>query len=124
ELIEERRATGSTDDLIGVLTNAFDAGELARPGEESGDGELNHDELLMFLTLLVVAGNETTRNALTGGMIAFSRFPDQYEKLLADPSLGDLAVEEIVRYVSPVMSFMRTVTQDHTYKGVDLRAGD
>jgi len=125
ELIEERRATGSTDDLIGVLTNAFDAGELARPGEGSGgDGELNRDELLMFLTLLVVAGNETTRNALTGGMIAFSRFPDQYEKLLADPSLGDLAVEEIVRYVSPVMSFMRTVTQDHTYKGVDLRAGD
>jgi len=125
ELIEARRADGSTDDIIGILTQAYDDGALARPdGAVADDGELTHDELIMFLILLVVAGNETTRNALSGGLIAFSRFPDQHAKLLADPELMDLAVDEIVRYVSPVMSFMRTVTVDHTYQGVDLKAGD
>jgi cytochrome P450 family 142 subfamily A polypeptide 1 len=128
ELIEQRRADGSTDDIIGILTQAFDEGALARDGRDAAgstvDGELTHDELIMFLILLVVAGNETTRNALTGGLVAFSRFPDQHRRLLDDPALIDLAVDEIVRYVSPVMSFMRTVTEDHTYQGVDLAAGD
>src|SRR5262245_46068193 len=129
ELIEQRRADGSTDDIIGILTHAFDEGALARDGDGgarggAGNEELTHDELIMFLILLVVAGNETTRNALSGGLVAFSRFPDQHAKLLARPELMDLAVEEIVRYVSPVMSFMRTVTSDHTYQGVDLAAGD
>ncbi len=127
ELIEKRRADGSTDDIIGILTNAYDQGELERPDgalQATGDDELSSDDLLMFLTLLVVAGNETTRNALTGGLIAFTRFPDERRKLLDRPELIDLAVEEIARYVSPVLSFMRTVTDDHTYKGVDLKAGD
>jgi cytochrome P450 family 142 subfamily A polypeptide 1 len=129
ELIEQRRADGSTDDIIGILTQAFDEGALARDdagGARGGVGneELTHDELIMFLILLVVAGNETTRNALSGGLVAFSRFPEQHAKLLAHPDLMDLAVDEIVRYVSPVMSFMRTVTTDHTYGGVDLRAGE
>ncbi len=77
----------------------------------------------MFLTLLVVAGNETTRNALTGGLLAFSLFPEQKEKLLANPELIDCAVDEIVRYVSPVISFNRTVTESHDYKGHRLEAG-
>jgi cholest-4-en-3-one 26-monooxygenase len=127
ELIEQRRADGSTGDIIGILTAAFDQGALAREdagGAGGGNDELTHDELIMFLILLVVAGNETTRNALSGGLVAFSRFPDQHRKLLDHPELIDLAVEEIVRYVSPVMSFMRTVSEDHTYQGVDLRAGD
>ena len=123
ELIEQRRADGTTDDIIGILTQAFDEGALSQGGGGAGD-ELTHDELIMFLILLVVAGNETTRNALSGGLVAFTRFPDQHRKLLDDPSLIDLAVDEIVRYVSPVMSFMRTVTEDHAYQGVDLRAGD
>ena len=77
----------------------------------------------MFLTLLVVAGNETTRNALTGGLVAFSRFPDQKDRLLAEPELIDTAVDEIVRYVSPVMSFCRTVTETHEYQGTRLEQG-
>jgi cytochrome P450 len=85
---------------------------------------MTSDELIMFLILLVVAGNETTRNALAGGLVAFTRFPEQRRKLLEHPELMDLAVDEIVRYVSPVMSFMRTVTEDHTYQGVDFEAGD
>jgi cytochrome P450 len=129
DLIEQRRRDGSRDDIIGVLTHAFDEGALAQAGDGSfaGDvdvGELSHDELIMFLILLVVAGNETTRNALSGGLVAFSRFPDQHRRLLESPDLIHLAVDEIVRYVSPVMSFMRTVTRDHTYRGVDLVAGD
>jgi cytochrome P450 len=123
ELIEQRRIDGTTDDIIGILTQAFDGGALSHGGGGTED-QLSHDELIMFLILLVVAGNETTRNALSGGLVAFTRFPDQHRKLLDDPGLIDLAVDEIVRYVSPVMSFMRTVAEDHTYQGVDLRAGD
>ena len=103
-------APTETDDIISILTNAEDSG-------------LTSDELLMFLTLLVVAGNETTRNALTGGLVAFSRFPDQKDRLLAEPELIDTAVDEIVRFVSPVMSFCRTVTETHEYQGARLEQG-
>ena len=128
QLIEARR-DATTDDIIGILTRAFDEGALAREdagGAQGGAGndELTNDELLMFLTLLVVAGNETTRNALSGGLLAFSRFPEQRERLLAEPELIDSAVEEILRYVTPVLSFSRTVTEDHELHGQQLRAGD
>jgi cholest-4-en-3-one 26-monooxygenase len=130
DLVEERRRDGSTEDIIGILTQAYDEGALtsddssAPHGEVDADGEMTSDELLMFLILLVVAGNETTRNAISGGLRAFTLFPEERDKLLANPDLIDLAVDEIVRFVSPVMSFMRTVTEDHTYKGVDFRAGE
>ena len=135
ELIEERRASpGTHDDLIGILTQAFDDGALARDDlggasaesvltAESIGGALTDDELIMFLVLIVVAGNETTRNALTGGLVAFSQFPEQKRRVIEDPSLWDTAVDELIRFVSPVLSFSRTVTQDHTYGGVDLKAG-
>jgi cytochrome P450 family 142 subfamily A polypeptide 1 len=127
ELIEERRGRGDLEDLISILTNAQDEGALGLGGMAEGQevvaGELTSDELFMFLTLLIVAGNETTRNALTGGLLAFSMFPEEKAKLLADPELIDTAVDEIVRYVSPVMSFSRTVTEDHEYKGHQLLAG-
>jgi cytochrome P450 len=85
---------------------------------------MTSDELLMFLFLLLGAGNETTRNAISGGLRAFTLFPDERDKLIGNPELIDLAVDEIVRYVSPVLTFMRTVTEDHTYQGIDLKAGD
>ncbi|HVX16467.1 MAG TPA: cytochrome P450 [Acidimicrobiales bacterium] len=130
--IDERRRTGRTDDIIGILTNAFDDGELGRGGMPSVADEatatavspLSNDDLLMFLTLLVVAGNETTRNALSGGLHALSRFPDQRARLVAEPELMETAVDEIVRFVSPVLSFNRTLTRDHVYKGVQLCEGD
>jgi cholest-4-en-3-one 26-monooxygenase len=129
QLVDERRGRHDLDDLISILTNAKDSGELTQGGMAADlqpveDGGLSSDELFMFLTLLVVAGNETTRNALTGGMLAFSLFPDQKEKLLANPDLIDLAVDEIVRYVTPVMTFNRTVTETHEYKGRTLKEGD
>ena len=131
ELIAERRADPhAKDDIISTLTRAFDEGELTPQERASSDtvaglsSGLTDDELIMFLVLIVVAGNETTRNALTGGLLAFSQFPDQKQRVIDDPSLWDTAVDEIVRYVSPVMTFSRTLTQDHTYKGVDFKAGD
>ena len=128
-LIVERRAE-STDDIIGILTRAFDDGGLEKDhksGERraSGEGALEDDELLMFLTLLLVAGNETTRNAISGGLIALSRFPDQRQRLLDAPSLlMDTAVDEIIRWTTPVMSFMRTCTEAHELHGQRIEVGD
>lgn len=117
QLIAERRADpGTKGDIIATLTHAFDDGAL---GEGLSDGDL-----LMFLVLLVVAGNETTRNALSGGLLAFSEFPDEKRRVIEDPSLWETAVDELLRYVSPVLNFSRTITEDHTYQGVDLRAGE
>jgi cytochrome P450 family 142 subfamily A polypeptide 1 len=139
-LIAERRAVPTGDDLIGLLTQAFDNGDLtkehkAMPGvsEErlaellAERSQLTDDELLAFLTILLVAGNETTRNAISGGLLALSLFPEQ-KRLLAeradDAEFVERAVEELLRYVSPVLGFIRTVTEDHVYKGTELRAGD
>ena len=137
ELIAERRANPTSDDLIGILTQAFDAGQLDKPeghkplqgvDEPVTDGrQLDDEELLAFLTVLLVAGNETTRNALSGGMLALSRFPDEKQRMvehLHDDAFMDLAVDELIRYVSPVLSFIRTVTEDHEYKGHQLSEGD
>ena len=126
ELINERRLIPK-DDLISTLTSALDAGDLAKldlgavtAKTVSDNTALDDYELLMFLVLLVVAGNETTRNALSGGLLAFSRFPEERDRLIADPSLMETAVDEIVRYVSPVMSFCRTATEDHEFHGEQI----
>ena len=124
ELIEKRRQDGSTDDIIGILTHAYDEGELLQGGGGEPGSGMDSNELMMFLILLVVAGNETTRNALSGGLRALSQFPEERDRLAAHPEMSDLAVDEIIRFVSPVLSFIRTVTEDHTYQGVDLKAGE
>jgi cytochrome P450 len=80
-------------------------------------------ELLSYYLLLVAAGNETTRNAMTGGMLALLRNPGEWEKLRRDPGLLDPAVEEIVRWTSPVIQFCRTPTRDYELRGQTLRAG-
>jgi cholest-4-en-3-one 26-monooxygenase len=131
-MMEERRAHPQ-DDFISVLLSASESGEISfqkdafhqqvETGELSNDA-LGSDELLMFLVLLLVAGNETTRNALSGGMEAFSQFPDERTKLANDLSLVNSATEEILRYVSPVISFSRTVTADTMLRGRALKEGD
>jgi methyl-branched lipid omega-hydroxylase len=90
------------------------------------DGEqLTTAELASFFVLLVVAGNETTRNALSHALMLFTEFPEQRALLLADLEgrIGG-AVEEIVRYASPVMFMRRTVTRDYTMNGQDYLEGD
>ena len=127
-LLEERRAN-PRDDLISVLLSSADAGELSFDDSVIATGQANFaglgaDELLGFLVLLLVAGNETTRNGLSGGMLALSRNPGEKEKLLADPSLVNSATEEILRYVSPVISFSRVVTRATELRGRAFAPGD
>ncbi len=138
ELIEQRRKD-PTDDLIGILTRAFDDGELEKDhkalqglsdealAKMAEEERLEDDELLAFLTVLLVAGNETTRNAISGGLVALSRFPDQKQLMLdnlQDQAFMEVAVEELIRYVTPVLGFIRTVTHDHVYRNTELKEGD
>jgi cholest-4-en-3-one 26-monooxygenase len=81
-------------------------------------------ELLSYYVLLIVAGNETTRNATSGGLLALMENPDQLAKLRRDPALVPSAVEEIVRWVSPVVQFCRTATEDVELRGVTIHRGD
>jgi cholest-4-en-3-one 26-monooxygenase len=132
-LLEERRVQPQ-DDLISVLLSSADAGEISfdhaglqnrvQEGALSDGLGLGSDDLLAFLVLLLVAGNETTRNALSGGMLALSNFRGERDKLVADMGLVNSATEEILRYVSPVISFSRTVTSDTELRGRTLRTGD
>jgi cholest-4-en-3-one 26-monooxygenase len=96
--------------------------KLLQPDEE-GDvlSELEFDS---FFMLLAVAGNETTRNAITGGMYALMQNPEQWEKLKNDSSLLPMAADEIVRYVSPVMHFRRQATRDIEVGGQLIKKGD
>jgi cytochrome P450 len=106
EMGAERRAN-PTDDLTSALVNADVDGEV-----------LDDDELGSFFVLLVVAGNETTRNAISHGMHQLTVNPDQKAAWLADfDGLAPTAVEEIVRWASPVIHFRRTVTRDGAQLG-------
>jgi cholest-4-en-3-one 26-monooxygenase len=111
-LAEERRKE-PRDDIMTALLNA----------EVDGDRMSDMDFNLFFM-LLSVAGNETTRNAISHGMNAFLDNPDQYQALVDDPSLIDTAVEEIVRWASPVMYFRRNATADVEIRGQQIKAGD
>ena len=134
-LLEDRRAH-PRDDLISVLLSSADAGAIAfdeealynrvREGDLAAEGALGlgADDLLAFLVLLLVAGNETTRNALSGGMLALSNFPGERDKLATDLTLVNSTTEEILRYVSPVISFSRTVTRETELRGRVLKPGD
>jgi cholest-4-en-3-one 26-monooxygenase len=111
-LAEEKRKQPKDDIVTKLLT-----------ADEEGN-ELTELEFDSFFMLLAVAGNETTRNAITGGMYAFIEYPDQWERLKADHALIPTAADEIVRYVSPVMHFRRTATRDVEVGGVTIKKGD
>ncbi len=107
----ERRAAPQ-DDVISLLATV----------EVDGD-RLDDTELAMFLVQLLVAGNETTRNALSGGLVAFAQSPDQWACLRAAPGLAGTAVDEVLRWTTPVVYFMRTTTREVTIRGTSLPAG-
>ncbi len=89
------------------------------------DGEtMTKERYLATFILLVVAGNETTRNSISGGLLALNEFPDERQKLLDDPSLLGTAATEIVRYVSPILHMRRTATADSELRGKTIRKGD
>jgi len=89
------------------------------------DGQpLSKEELFMFLLTLLVAGNETTRTLLSGGTIVLAEHPDQRELVATDPALLPGAVEECLRWVTPVHAFCRTTTEDVVISGTQVRTGD
>lgn len=108
---ERRRAP--KDDLISTLARA----EIE--GERLGD-----PQILMFCVTLLGAGNETTRNLISGGSWLLMRNPDQRRRLLAERSLLPNAVEEMLRWWTPVQSFIRTATRDTELRGRRIAAGD
>jgi cholest-4-en-3-one 26-monooxygenase len=113
QLAAERRTCPSED----IVT------KLISPDEDGN--VLDEFEFDLFFLLLMVAGNETTRNAISGGMQAFTEFPEQWERLKADPAgMKGTAADEIVRWVSPVMDFRRTVMEDTVLGDVQLKKGD
>jgi cytochrome P450 len=114
---EERRARPA-DDLVSVLATVG-----SDEGGQASD-QLSEAELAMFLIQLLVAGNETTRNLISGGLAALAAQPEQWAALRADPALIPNAVEELLRWTTPVISFMRTATADCTVRGQAVAAGD
>lgn len=111
-LAADRRAEPQ-DDVVSMLASYSEDGE-----------ELTDAELGMFLIQLLVAGNETTRNSISGALVALAENPEQLDRLGADPSLLPSAVEEVLRWTTPVTSFLRTALVDTTLGGVAIAGGD
>jgi cytochrome P450 len=111
-LIEQRR-NDPQDDLVSELIR----GEI--------DGKpLTGEQLVSYCELLVEAGNETTRNAISGGLLAFCEHRGEWEKLRGHPKLLSDAVEEILRWVTPISHFTRTATEDSELRGAKIRSGE
>jgi len=102
-----------TNDITSIVANA-----------KVNGSPLPTMELLSYYLLLVVAGNETTRNATSGGLLALMQNPEQFQRLKRDPALIKSAVEEIVRWTSPVIQFARTAVRDAEVRGQKIRAGE
>ena len=112
-LIEDRMRNGLGDDLLSDLLRAEVDGRKLSPAEISG-----------YFTLLLAAGNETTRNSITGGVKALLEHPAQMQLLVDDESLVPSAVEEILRWTSIVIQFQRTAVQDVELRGRRIRKGE
>ncbi len=112
QLAEGRRLADGKDDIIARMLQA-----------ELDGGSLSVEQFDILFLLLAVAGNETTRNAITHGMQAFFDHPDQWEIFKRERPL-DSAVEEILRWSTPVIQFQRTAMSDYTLSGVTVRKGD
>ena len=111
-LFEDRKQNPGND-LITMLVNT------------EVDGQpMNVADYLSAFVLLVVAGNETTRNSISGGTLALSQYPAERQKLVDDPSLIPRAVDEIIRWVHPVVYMRRTALEDYEIRGVKIKTGD
>jgi cholest-4-en-3-one 26-monooxygenase len=108
--VERKEGTG--DDLVSALMRA-----------EVDGHKITELEFNNFFLLLAVAGNETTRNLLSGAVLALMEHPDQWRRLQRDRNLLDTAVEEFLRWVTPVVHFRRTATRDVELRGKQIREG-
>ena len=111
-LIEDRRAH-PRDDLSSMIANAQVDGE-----------EIGTLEVIGYYVIIATAGHDTTSSAIAGGLHALLEHPHQLERLMDDPELVPTAVEEMIRWVSPVKQFMRTATEDYELRGVTIPAGE
>ncbi len=111
-LAAERKARPKAD-IISILMGTEIDGDLLSEADFDG-----------FFILLAVAGNETTRNLISGAMLALIEHPEQRARLLADPALMTTAVEEFLRWVSPLIYFRRTLSRDVVVGGQQMREGD
>ncbi len=116
ELWQERaqKEPGERLDLITMLAH----------GEATRDMPTRPAEFLGNIMLLIVGGNDTTRNSISGGVLALNQFPDEYAKLRADPGLIPRFVPEVIRWQTPVLHMRRTAKQDSELGGKLIRAGD
>ena len=112
EIIAKRR-TEPTDDLFSILVNAEVEGQ-----------RMSDDEIVMETLLILIGGDETTRHTLSGGTEQLLRHRDQWDRLVADPGLLPGAIEEMLRWTSPVKNMCRTLTADTSFHGTDLREGE
>jgi len=111
-LWNERVNAEPGNDLISMLAH----GEATR--------HMDQEEFLGNLVLLIVGGNDTTRNSISGGLLAMNQNPAEYDKLIADPSLIPSAVSEIIRWQTPVPHMRRTATRDIELGGQQICKGD
>ena len=107
-----RKLGGDTGEVIPTMLAAKLNGE-----------NMSYDNLHIFLRSILVAGNETTRDFITGSVFAYANHPEQRAALAADPSLGTSAGEECLRWVTPVRGFIRTATEDTEIRGQTIKAG-
>ncbi|MEJ2458275.1 MAG: cytochrome P450, partial [Novosphingobium sp.] len=112
QLREERRKSDVKPDLISMLAHSPMASDMS-----------DYD-YIGNVALLIVGGNDTTRNTMSGSIIAFNAFPDQWEKLRAHPELVESMVPEAIRYQTPVIYLGRRATQDYQLRGKTIRKGD
>jgi len=113
QALAERRRREPAGDLMSLMANVEMDGQ--RIDQQLLDG---------FFLLLVIAGNETTRNTISGGLLALIEHPDQYQLLREQPALIPTAVEEMLRWVTPVIHFRRTATADTEIRRQTIRRGD
>jgi cytochrome P450 family 142 subfamily A polypeptide 1 len=102
-----------TDDLVSVLVHAVVDGE-----------RLSDDQIVTEVLLLLIGGDETTRHTLSGGTAQLLRHPDQHRRLVNDPELLPNAIEEMLRWTSPVKNMCRTLTADTEFHGTELNQGE
>ncbi|EHI11152.1 cytochrome P450 [Mycolicibacterium thermoresistibile] len=107
------RRENPTEDLASAIANAKIDGE-----------PLSDIDTMSYYAIVAAAGHDTTSATISGGLLALLEHPDQHERLLADPELMPLAVEEMIRWVTPVKAFMRTAQRDTTVRDVPIKAGE
>lgn len=112
KLWKERSKNTLGTDLISMLAHS------------QGTKDMNADTFLGNLVLLIVGGNDTTRNSISGGVLALNEFPEQYDKLRKNPDLIESMVPEIIRWQVPLPHMRRTATRDIEFRGQDIKAGD